>query len=160
MPDTTALRELFSSRPAILRFSDRAASIPGDYRVSWRLSIVVLLLQRGRAKSLQLEHLHVLWWAVRSAATRKLLLRFFEGKGRPDEMLVRFDPSLSVTLDLALGAGLVDVGANGKVMVTATGVALAASLKDQPVLTAEKQFIDELPRSITKAQFDQILDWK
>jgi hypothetical protein len=160
LPDAAALRELFSARPAVLRFSDRAASIPGDYRVSWRLSIVVLLLQRGRAKSLQLEHLHVLWWAVRSAATRELLLRFLDGNGRPDEMLVRFDPSLSVTLDLAIGAGLVDVDSNGKVTVTATGIALAASLRDEPVLTAEKQFIEQLPRSITKAQFARILDWK
>jgi hypothetical protein len=75
-------------------------------------------------------------------------------------MLVRFDPSLSVTLDLALGAGLVDMDSNGKVTVTAVGIALAASLRDEPVLAAEKHFIEQLPRSITKAQFARILDWK
>lgn len=161
MDDADRLREFFKDVDAAPQFSARPIDIPGDLRIAWRLSVLCLLLRRGRANLLALEHLHVLWWAVRSEATRTLLLRWMTGEGRPDEMLVRFDPSLTSTVDLALGEGLVSVAANGAVKLTALGVVLADEVAvEDSVLVAEKQFLGALPAHITQAQINEILEWK
>ena len=153
------LREFFGDLQAAPHFTQRATNIPGDLRVAWRLSVLCLLLRRGRANTLALEHLHVLWWAVRSEATRSLLLRWFRGEGRPDEMLVRFDPSLSVTLDLAIGQGLAEVSETGTASLTVNGAALAdAVLSQDDALTQEKAFLAALPTRISRQQVQSLLE--
>jgi len=160
MSDIERLREFFSELEARPVFTRRATNIPGDLRIAWRLSVLCLILRRGRANSLALEHLHVLWWAVRSEATRSLLLRWFRGEGRPDEMLVRFDPSLSVTLDMAIGQRLALMTETGGVQLTPEGAALAdAVLVQDEALVEEKNFLSELPTRITRTQIQSLLEW-
>lgn len=155
------LREFFADLEAVPQFTRRPSNIPGDLRAAWRLSVLCLLLRRGRANTLALEHLHVLWWAVRSDATRSLLLRWFRGEGRPDEMLVRFDPSLSATLDLSIGQGLARIPSPGTVQLTAQGAALADAVLDQEeALVEEKAFLAALPTRITRQQVQSLLEWK
>lgn len=160
MSEIDQLREFFDDEAQRPGFTRRASSIPGDLRVAWRLSVLCLLLRRGRANSLALEHLHVLWWAIRSDATRSLLLRWFTGEGEPDEMLVRFDPSLSATLDMAIGHGLAVVSDSGSVKLTAKGAGLAdAVLIQNEALVSEKNFLAALPHKITQAQIQSLLEW-
>jgi hypothetical protein len=158
---STELREFFENLNVAPRFTARAVSIPGDFRIAWRLSVLCLLLQRGRANALSLEHLHVLWWAARSERGRSLVTRWFDGERSPDELLVRFDPSLTVTVDLALGQGLVTRTASGAVKLTEAGVALAAAVQNEKhVLGTVKEFLDSLPRKITQQQIRELLEWK
>lgn len=161
MREVDALREFFEEVTATPRFLRRAVSIPGDFRTAWRLSVLCLLLQRGRANTLSLEHLHVLWWSVRTAKSRDLLLRWFDGARSPDELLVRFDPSLTVTLDLALGQGLVTREASGSIRLANAGASFAASIHEQEdLMVAEKEFIAALPARISQRQVREILEWK
>lgn len=161
MREIEALREFFEEVTASPRFSRRAVSIPGDFRTAWRLSILCLLLQRGRANTLSLEHLHVLWWAVRTARSRELLLRWFDGDRSPDELLVRFDPSLTISVDLALGEELVTRVSSGNIKLATTGASLAASIYDQEdLMVDEKAFLAALPTRITQRQVRDLLEWK
>ena len=160
MTDVDDLSAYFSSLGAFPRFTKRPMSIPGDLRLAWRLAVLCLLLQRGRANSLALEHLHVLWWAIRSDANRAMFLRWFDGNGRPDELLVRYDPSLSATLDLAIGQRLVSMSSAGSVNLTATGVALAVEVATQTdALASERAFLDRLPNRITQTKIKELLEW-
>ncbi|MFC3481886.1 hypothetical protein [Kocuria carniphila] len=161
MREIEGLREFFEETTATPRFSRRAVSIPGDFRTAWRLSILCLLLQRGRANTLTLEHLHVLWWSIRTAKSRELLLRWFEGDRSPDELLVRFDPSLTVTVDLALGQGLVSLESNRSVRLANAGASLAKSIHEQEdLMIIEKTFLAALPAKITQRQVRELLEWK
>lgn len=161
MNDNNALRELFGELSAAPRFTERAVNIPGDFRTSWRLSVLCLLVSRGRARTLTLDHLHVLWWAVRSSVTRDLLMRWFAGERRPDEMLIRFDPSLTITLDLALGHGLVDRTKTGGIHLTTRGAELVAAVQgEESVLVEERAFLAALPKSINQTQVRDLLEWK
>ena len=158
--DVADLKGLFREIGVSPHFSPRPTDIPGDLRISWRLSILCLLLKRGRSNSLALEHLHVLWWAIRSDSTRIVLLRWLQGAGRPDELLVRFDPSLTVSLDLAIGAGLVVVQSSGALKLTSAGLAFADEVLAEPgALVSEKKFLDQLPVHITQRQIQQLLEW-
>ena len=161
MREVEALREFFEEATATPRFSRRAVTIPGDFRTAWRLSVLCLLLQRGRANMLSLEHLHVLLWSIRTAKARDLLLRWFDGDRSPDELLVRFDPSLTVTVDLALGQGLVTRESTGSIRLANPGASLAASILEQEdLMVAEKGFLAALPARITQRQVRELLEWK
>lgn len=160
MSDIQSLEDFFSSIPARPQFTQRSVNIPGDFRTGWRLSVLSLLLTKGRSKSLALSHLHVLWWAIRTSTSRSLFLKWLEGDKNPDELLVRFDPSLTVTVDLALGQGLVERTTTGLIKLTALGGALADSANsDSLVLVTEKEFLERLPRSITQRQVSELLEW-
>ncbi|MDP1720805.1 MAG: hypothetical protein Q8L08_07425 [Candidatus Nanopelagicaceae bacterium] len=120
-----------------------------------------MLLKRGRANTLALEHLHVMWWAIRTIDNRRLFLRWLQGDRRPDELLVRFDPSLSNTVDLALGQGLAELTSSGSVRLTVSGLEYAqhAQGEGEP-LRAEREFLQQLPASITNRQVQKLLEWR
>jgi hypothetical protein len=159
MSEIEALEELFASAPNAV-FNRRNDAIPGDLRITWRLSVLCLVLQRFRGNKSALENLHTMWWAVRSDETRRLFLRWLDGDKRPDEIIVRFDPSLAVTVDLALGSGLVSRTSTGAIALLPTGLALAGELwSDSNVLVEEKAFISKLPRSLTQSALKELTQW-
>lgn len=160
MSDIDVLEEMFADVGRAARFTRRDENIPGDSRVAWRLSVLALLLVRGRSNTLALEHLHVLWWAIRSSTSRDIFLRWISGERRPDELLVRFDPSLTLTVDLAQGQGLVVIGPSGSVQLTAGGLSFALAIGQATgVLEAEKAFLQDLPSRISQKQIQQLLEW-
>ena len=159
MSEVEALEELFASAPRAV-FSRRNDAIPGDLRITWRLSVLCLVLQRFRSNSSTLEHLHIMWWAIRSDETRNLFLRWLDGDKRPDEIIVRFDPSLAVTVDLALGSGLASRTSAGSIALQPAGIALAGELwSDTGVLVEEKAFISRLPRSLNQRTLKELTEW-
>lgn len=161
MSEVADLAVYFADASRTPRFTRRPAGIPGDLRLSWRLSVLCLILQRGRGSALRPEHLHVLWWAIRSLSTREQLLRWFAENRDPDELLVRFDPALTATLDLALGAGLASRQPSGTIKLTVSGTALVQALRTDPdALQTERQFLDRLPNSLTQTQLKTLLEWR
>lgn len=75
-------------------------------------------------------------------------------------MLVRFDPSLSSTLDMAIGQGLAAMTDTGGVVLTPAGAAMAdAVLTQDEALVGEKAFLAALPSRITRSQIQSLLEW-
>lgn len=142
------------------RFTQRATDIPGDYRIAWRVSVLCLLLSHGRSSSLRLEHLHVLWWAAGSSASRARFLRWWNGYRSPEEVIVRFDPALTTSVDLALGQGLVLKTRQGALELSEDGLRLVRQIREDPdLLLDERAFLNELPRKIPQNRLQQILEW-
>lgn len=161
MTSEDVLEELFEGRQFAVSFTRRGEAIPGDLRVAWRLAVLCLILFRFWGNRAAMEHLHTLWWAVRSEANREVLARWFAGDRRPDDVLVRFDPSLSATLDLALGQHLIEIIPSGAITLTPSGVALAQAAGNQQVaLLAEKEFLDRLPKKLTQKALREIVEWR
>lgn len=158
--DIENLIEFFEEIPSPPHFTRRPVNIPGDFRTAWRLTVLTMLLSRGRGKVLAIDHLHVLWWAIRTSKTRDLFLRWLQGDKGPDELLVRFDPSLTVTVDLAIGCGLATKEPSGRIRLTSSGVKIAATAEnEETVLLIEKVFLSSLPRHITQRQIRELLEW-
>lgn len=156
-----SLHELFSRPGVAVAFRDQPDAIPGDLRISWRLSMLCLLLDRCWGSRAPLPIMHVMWCSVRSASSRELFLRWLSGERRPDEVVVRFDPALSLTVDLAAGAGLIDFDpAKGTIALTKIGAALAREVwSSEGVLQEEKAFLLQLPR-ITQSLIRPVLEWR
>lgn len=162
MTTQSTIRELFEMLDSPVAFGREPEAIPGDLRISWRLSILCLLLARCRGAKTNLQTLHVLWWASRSRATRDLFLRWLDGDSRPDDLVVRFDPSLTVTIDLALGAGLVTWESRDSVVgLSPKGKGLAETAwSDENVLREQKAFLRRLPARITQKSMRELLEWR
>lgn len=138
---------------AVYLFRDRPVSVPPDLRPLWRLALLVLLLDKccrqGRAS---LQKLHVLNWALRTPESRQALLESLEGNARPDSNLVRFDPALNQTLDLARGEALIVQIDGNRYQITAKGLELAAEIeKDRSTFLTELNFLEAVGSKLTEA---------
>lgn len=155
------LQLFFSLAEAKPHFTSRPVNIPGDFRFGWRLALVCLLLSRARGKTLTLRHLHVLWWAIRNVPNRELFLRWMSGEKKPDELIVRFDPTMATTIDLALGEKLVERTTAGHIKLSGAGDAFAkAVLSTESVLQAEKEFLFQIPSNLSQRRINDLLEWK
>lgn len=155
-----ALEELFANAEGPIGFNSRAEAIPGDLRLSWRLAMLCIILNRSHGRRASMQMLHVLWWSVRSSDSRALFRRWHQGTKSPDELMIRFDPSLSSTLDLAMGQGLVLTKQNLTVSLTSTGRTFAEEVwATEGVLEVEKAFLGGLPSHMTQKQIRELLEW-
>ena len=142
-------------------FHERPTPVPGDMRVSWRTAVIILVLDHCRGQRSSLPQLHVLNWAVRSASTRELFLRVLSDQRSPDDAVVRVDPTLNQTIDIARAEGLVEWTASERIHLTDRGKALAQTIwSTADALTEVKSFLTRLPGKITQTQIDRLLDWK
>jgi hypothetical protein len=75
-------------------FKRRPVSLPGDMRPVWRLHVLVLLLEQCWGGKATHQQLHVLNWAIKTEETRVAFLQFIQGHRAPNQIIVRYDPSL------------------------------------------------------------------
>jgi len=144
---------------APFRFAARPIAIPPDLRPLWRLTILVLFLQRCcRQGKSSLKKLHVLNWAIRHPASRQTLLDVLEGRARPDRAIVRFDPAFNRALDLAKGEKLVEQVSGDRFQLTAKGQLVAEeAMKDEECMTSEKWFMSQIASQVTEAKINKLL---
>lgn len=149
----------FEDITAPIDFVTPADPMPGDLRLPWRLATLLLVLARCRANTANLQQLNLLHWAIRSPKHQRLIVRWFQEDKRPDDSVVRFDPALVRTVNLAVAIGLVTRTSTLRFSLTSMGVRYAASLNEHDdVLTAETQFLNALPRRITQKQISHLLE--
>ena len=147
MTDTT-------QRSPTLIFSPRPKSVPGDLRMSWRLSITLLALHYCRAKRASFVKLHVLNGALRSASARRRLVEYLDGQVTVDSCTIRVEPAFSRNLDLLIGKGLgkwfVASGRLG-VQLAPKAVATANAINAQEDLfTDEREFLRTVGGRVTE----------
>jgi hypothetical protein len=160
MNQIATLRELFGPDGPQVSFTRRPEAIPGDLRIAWRLTTLCLILSRTWGGKSNLATMNVLWWAIRSAEARELFLRWVRGEQSPEEVLVRYDPSFSATLDFAVGQGLVVVDEKFVIQLSKEGTKLAQTIwNTSEVLEEEKTFLQALPSRITQKSVKELVEW-
>lgn len=88
-----------------LRFSfrSRPISIPGDMRISWRLSVLLLMLLYSRAQKASLAKLHILNAATRTENAKEALTDIIEGTLTRHDWQLRVEPAFGRAINFALG---------------------------------------------------------
>jgi len=140
-----ALFRLYRSRGAdlgvdpVVRFQDRRTVLPASNRVTWRLSLLVLVIAKCRGQTASFASLHLLMWGLRGRRANNLLTSWLTGQVVPDLVTSRMDPQLETTVRLAAAEGLVEVTSSGRVKLLERGKELAALLDaDNELLKVEK----------------------
>jgi hypothetical protein len=137
-------RGSFNINPEVL-FQAQRSALPAAERVAWRLSMLILILSKFRGRRSSVENLHLIFWGMRTRATRALLSSWWKGLQPPDLATTKSEPTLDVTISLAAAEDLVSFTAAGKVALTDHGVRFAALLESEDdVMQDEKALLTEL----------------
>ncbi len=132
--------------------------IPGDLRLAWGVSLVVLLLGRSRSKKASLQKLHFMAHSVRTRQSRQEALHVFDGQLKPADFVVRVEPWLIRAIAFARGAGLIELHRGRSVILTQRGEKLLEQVsKEKSILAEEKVFLDAIGHRATEAAIDRIM---
>jgi hypothetical protein len=161
MSSAAVLERAFLGISSNVVFTRRPDPIPGDLRTGWRLASAVLILRRCRANTANLEQIHVMAWALRSAQGRKVIAEWFSEHRKPNGLIIRHDPSTTRTINLAIATGLARRNENSSVSLTDKGERLATILwANKDILVPEKEFLSTLPARITQKSVSDLLEWR
>jgi len=149
----------------------RPSPLPCDLRPIWRIAALVLILNQCRQKRATIEQLHVMNWSIRSRKAQDQFLAYMQGRKSPNEVVVRYDPSLTRAIDFALGEGIVeryeklDSGDEGKsqyrLTLSSKGETIASELMaDGENLIVEKAFLRDIGQKITQSQIADLFKWR
>lgn len=123
-------------------FTERPTAVAGDLRRGWRLSLLLLILDRCHGRSATLEQVHVIGWAVLNESGRTRLAEAVDGGAGRDVPLIRFDPAWSRVVDLAVGLDLAEWTSTGRVKLTPRARPIVDELWHTPgVLSDEREFL-------------------
>ncbi len=161
-------------------FTRRPCALPCVMRPAWRLHVLVLILDQCRGGKASLEQLHVLNWAIRTEESRQLFLQFIKGRRAPNQIIVRYDPSLSRAIGFAFAekivarhekqAALFEDG-NGKnagkkkappyrVLLSDRGHLLVQQIKGMTdAFVVEKEFLRAIGKKVTQEQIEMLFTW-
>ena len=125
-------------------FHEQPVPIPAEYRTKWRVALLLLLLGACRGRRARWHQLHVLNWASRSTANEHAFERLKNGESRPEDAVVRYDPSLDRAIDFALFARLLERHGGDVLALSARGLNVLEALRAHNILSREKAFLSRV----------------
>lgn len=141
-------------------FQRRPVPVPGDMRIAWRLSLILLMLAASRSNRASLGKLHILNDAIRSNQVRQLQMAT-DADAKLLPWNLRVEPAFARAIDLVVGERLaqwVKTGARASLQLTATGLAAASEIeKVADALEQERAIIVEHAKKLTEARVSILL---
>lgn len=156
--------ELIKSIRAAFIFRSQPSPVPPALRPAWKIAVLVLGLTRsGWAGKMSLTKAHVLNWAVRDQASRRMFLRMMSGDRRLEDVPVRFDPSFNRALDFAAAENLVSLNRKTTGLIIELlpdGWKLAKELEaHEDCLNVERDFFEQV-RRVPEYKIQDLLNWE
>ena len=135
-------------------FARKPKPVPGDLRISWRVSVTLLALHHSRGRQASFAKLHMLNDALRSEASKQKLVDMIEGRLPYVFWRMRVEPAFSRNLDFLVGEGLAQwkiSSGRTSLELTAKGKQAAKAIDDFPeALLGERSFLSTWGKQITE----------
>jgi hypothetical protein len=151
--------DLYNARD--FSFEPRPLPVPGDLRITWRLSLILLMLKASRARRASLAKLHVLNYASRSVIARQRLLSILEGSMPTLFWQMPVEPAFGRALDFTVGEGFAiwqRVSSRSGLELTVSGSKAAEAVASRDdLLIEEKAFLVGDAKNITEAFVSRLL---
>jgi len=147
--------ELFAEK---ITFSKKPISIPPEYRPSYTIGLIVLILkiccQNSKSSLLKL---HLIYWALKSDINRKSLKEFVVSNYTENSKTWGIEPSLNRALNYSVNEGICSFK-DGKYKLEDRGdVFYEKLIKDSELLNEEVDFLQYLgKRKITDNRINSI----
>jgi hypothetical protein len=140
-----------------ITFVERPRPLLARQRIAYRTAVLLLTLDGFNQHAASVANLHIVLWAMRSARTRQMFKNWWTGRREIDFVSQRIEPTLDVSVRLALADGLVTlVGSpRHRLALTERGENLAdvVAATDQ-LLVAEKELLAAVGR-MSDAAFER-----
>ena len=139
-------------------FDAKATAVPYNYRISYKISLVCLIIGKCCGKrgcsAIKLQMINA---AIITSAGRKELLALTTKRSITEIALVRFDPTISRAINFALSDELIYQQGNGLFRLTEKGKRLLSEIyEDSPLMVVEKNFFQELSSKLTEELIEEI----
>lgn len=135
----------------------RPQPVPGDLRVSWGQSLLLLVLAASRGQRCSLQKLHFLAHLSRTARSREQALEVFVRKRGPDELSVRIEPWVNRAAAFATANGLITIRDGKALNLTDAGRVAVKALREAGVLSEEAAFLEEVGPRATEKVVEKIM---
>lgn len=141
-------------------FRRRPTPVPGDLRIAWRVSLILLMLLASRSNRASLAKLHILNDAIRSNQVDRLRdATDTDAKILPWNL--RVEPAFARAVDFVVGERLADwtkAGGRASLQLTGTGLLAAESVeKLENALETERAIIAEHAKKLTETRVAALL---
>jgi len=138
-------------------FTARPEPLPGDLRMAWGISILLLSLLYSRGKRGSFQKLQFLAHAVRTPEGRDDVLGLLGGDLRPSEVSVRVEPWLNRAVAYAHALKLVSVDKGKVVSLSSEGLDFTNTIaKRDDVFVEESAFLKNVAPKLTEALLTKI----
>jgi hypothetical protein len=142
-------------------FTSRPVPVPGDLRIGWRVSLIMIMLGSSRSHKASLAKLYVLNYAVRSSPARAQLERILVGAEPALNWYMRVEPAFARAVNFVVGEGFaqwIQTAQRAGLQLTARGIQTWTLLDgDREVLTEEKAFLKDIGRRVTEGFVSRLL---
>jgi hypothetical protein len=141
-------------------FQRRPIPVPGDLRIAWRVSLILVMLACSRSSRASLAKLHILNDAVRSGQHARLR-SVLDGSHPDPPWNLRVEPAFARAIDFVVGENFATwTKATGRaaLQLTKSGAAAAAAVMGvRDGLVDEKAIISDLAKAITETMVATLL---
>jgi len=138
-------------------FREQPRPLQARQRIAYRTAVLLVTLDSFRNKSSAVANLHIVLWALRSPKTRTLFKNWWAGTRLLDFVSQRIEPTLDISVRLALADGLIELTGAQKhrLKLTTKGQAMADAVNaTDNLLVAEKQLL-KLVAPLSDAGFEK-----
>jgi hypothetical protein len=120
------------------------------------MALVCLIVDACWGKRASWHQLHVMNWASRTPLARATYERLHQLQAKPDDVVVRYDPSLDAAIDLALGERLLERRGGETFALTDPGKEVVKSVSDNGALAEEREFLVRV-RPVKQSFVEQLI---
>ena len=142
-------------------FDERPDSIPYNYRISYRIAVICLIIRIcSQKKGCQLLKLHIVSAALDDD---KLVFKLKRSlKLNNNELVIRFDPALNRAIEYAVSEKIIIQQVNKTYKLSKDGRNFADELiKDHTILVNEKQRLERIKQELDETTIHNILErWR
>lgn len=137
--------------------TSRPEPIPGDLRLNWGQSLLLLVLASSRGQRCSLQKIHFLAHLSRTATSRQQMREVLARRRRPVDLSVRIEPWVNRAAAFAAANELVNVKDGKSLALTETGKMAVKAIREAKVLADETSFLDDVGKYTTEKVVDHIM---
>ena len=154
MEEINRLRAAFNGDYSV---TERPEPIPGDLRVNWGQSLLLLVLASSRGQRCSLQKVHFLAHLSRTDRSRQQMREVLARRRGPVELSVRIEPWVNRAAAFGAANGLLAVRDGKSLSLTEAGKVAVTALRAARVLAAETAFLDEIGKITTEHVVENIM---
>lgn len=135
----------------------RPEPIPGDLRLGWGVSLLLLVLASSHGQRCSLQKIHFLAHLSRTATSRRHMREVLTRRRGPVDLSVRIEPWVNRAAAFAAASGLVHVR-NGKALaLSEEGKKAVAAIRNEKLLEDEVSFLQDVGKLTTERVVERIM---
>lgn len=137
--------------------TQRPEPIPGDLRLGWGISLLLLVLASSRGQRCSLQKVHFLAHLSRTAESRQQMREVLARRRVPVDLSVRIEPWVNRAAAFAAATGLVHVRDGKALALSEEGKRTVAAIREEKLLEDEASFLDDVGKLATEQVVERIM---